>query len=146
MVAGPEQARMLDNFEKYLHEKNENNSQQHEQGHSTESRFKTEVINLCDAISNVGNLFLDDCSELLALDTRNCAHEAVVNTVRTIKDIGKEQYDKYVKEVIKHRGTSIHQRIRRNNLALFSNFKQKFPPKKKQQIDCLKSDCRPVKQ
>ena len=31
---------------------------------------------------------MDDCAELLALDSRNCATEAVVDTVQRIEGIG----------------------------------------------------------
>ena len=81
MVAGPEQARILTEFESQFLESEEHNSQQHEQGHSTQQLFKKQVNSLAEVISSMGNPFLDDCPELLILDTRNCASDAVVSTV-----------------------------------------------------------------
>ena len=43
----------------------------------------------------MGNPFLDECPELLVLDSRNCANEDVVNTVNTIEELGFVQYQKY---------------------------------------------------
>ena len=37
---------------------------------------------------SMGNPFEDDCPELLALDSRNCASEDIVTTVQKIKNIG----------------------------------------------------------
>ena len=47
-------------------------------------------------IRELGNPFLDDSEELLALDTRNNLDESVMNTVRTIHTLGKDQYDRYI--------------------------------------------------
>ncbi len=52
----------------------------------------------------MGNPFLEDCSELLALDTRNCMSDAVVAAVQNIEQLGIDQYQKYVTEVLKNRG------------------------------------------
>ena len=54
---------------------------------------------------------VDDCPEHLALDSRNCATEAGVDTVRRIKDIGQFQYHKFVTEVVVDRIASIHEPI-----------------------------------
>ena len=51
---------------------------------------------------------VDDCPELLALDSCNGATEAVVDTVRRNKDIGQSQYHKFVTEVVVDRIASIH--------------------------------------
>ena len=67
---------------------------------------------------------MDDCAELLALDSRNCATEAVVDTVQRIGDIGLSQYQEFVTEVIVDRSRSIHQPIKKNSLPLL---KRQFP-------------------
>ena len=61
----------------------------------------------------MGNPFMDDCPELLALDSRNCAADSVVTTVQTIRSIGYSQYQKYVRDVIYTRSVSIHQPIKK---------------------------------
>ncbi len=101
-----------------------------------ESQFE-----LYSTMVSMGNPFGDDCPELLALDSRNCASEYVVATVQKIKEIGLTQYQTYVSDVVVARTVSIHQSIKKNSLPLF---KRRFPrvcSKTKQQVVSLKSDC-----
>lgn len=86
-VSGPEQARLLKEFEQeyFLTEENSECGYHHKEGLST---------HVTQVIRQVGNLFLDGSDNLLALDTHNILDESVVNTVRTIHSRGKGQYDK----------------------------------------------------
>ena len=113
MVAGPEIARVLQEFESQLKgEKNvDEKNKHHEQGLSTQKTFQSHVKNLVSTISEMGNPFKDDCPELLALDTRNCADASVVDTVHKVQEIGLRQYKKFVKDVIDERTVSIHDTI-----------------------------------
>ena len=125
MVAGPEKARILTEFESQFLESKEHSNQQHEQSHSTQQLFKKQVNNLY-GISSMGNPFMDDSPELLILNTRNCANDAVVSTVRTIEELGSTQYQQYVTTVI-NRGGSTHlwlggQNIRDWHTPMKSNF------------------------
>ena len=101
MVAGPETARVLQEFKSQL--KGETNvdekNKHHEQGLSKQKTFQSHVKNLVSTISEMGNPFKDDCPELLALDTRNCADASVVDTVHKVQEIGLRQYKKFVKEL-----------------------------------------------
>ena len=97
--------------------------------------------NLTETISNFGNPFLDDCPELLALVTRNCASESIVETVRNNKDLGACQYKEYVKRVIVTREVSVHHPIKKYLLPLF---KRPLPRKftnGKETLASLRSDC-----
>jgi len=142
MVAGPEQARLLSEFEtQFMDEDNNSWSKQHEQSLSTQALFRKHTNNLYETITKMGNPFEDDCPELIALDSRNCASENVVTTVQIIKDIGSTQYQKYVKDVILSRTISIHQPIKRNSLALFKRQSLKAPSKTAQKVANLRSDC-----
>lgn len=142
MVAGPETARLLEEFESQLkgdpgvEEKNEH----HEQGLSTQKAFQSHVKNLVNTISEMGNPFQDDCPELLALDTRNCADASVVATVHTVQEIGLRQYEKYVKEVIKERTVSIHDTISKNSLPLFKRQQPKQISKASLKLTAVASD------
>lgn len=72
MVAGPEQARLLSEFEgQFIEENNPDGSKHHEQSLSSQEIFKKHVSNLFTTMSSMGNPFMDDCPELLALDSRN---------------------------------------------------------------------------
>ncbi len=88
----------------------------------------------------MGNPFLDDFPELLKLDNRDCASNDVINTVRTIKKIGKEKYDAYVKNVVVNRSVQIQQPIKKNKLPLFKMPSQKTNTQLKQHVADLKAD------
>ena len=59
-------------------------------------------------INEMSNPFQDDGPELLALDTRNIIDDSVINTVRTIEAVGKDQYKTYKKSIITDMTQSIH--------------------------------------
>ena len=138
MVAGPEQARLLVEFEGQFLDTANQNCLQHEQSCSTQATFKKQVKSLCEVVSNMGNPFLDDYPELLVLDSRNCCNEAVTATIQSIEELG---YHKYYNDVIKDRSVPIQQPIKKNFLPLFKQPLSRKLTKKKQQIAGLKSDC-----
>jgi hypothetical protein len=140
MVSGPEQARILKEFEEDYLAKGKECNHHHEEGLSLQRSFKEQSESLADAISELGNPFLYDGDELLALDTRNVLNESVVNTVRRVHELGKEQYAKYHKEVIVDRTRSIHEPIKKNALPLFRCPSPKSKTKQAGKISSLKSD------
>ena len=82
MLAGPEQARLLAEFDKQFMEEEENTwCVQHEQGLSAQILFQKHSNSLYETIMSMGNSFEDDCPNFLALDSRNYASEDVVTTV-----------------------------------------------------------------
>ena len=97
--------------------------------------FKEQAASL---VNELGSPFLNDSDELLALDTWNILDESVVNTVREVCSLGKDQYAKYCKEVISDCTQSIHEPIKKIALPLFSRPKPK--KKKAAKISLLKSD------
>ena len=140
MVSGPEQARILKEFEEDLPQhKDSEYGFHHEEGFSTQRNFKEQTVNLVQVFCELGNPFLDDSNELLALDTRNVLDESVVNTVRTVQSKGKDQYATYCKEVIFDRTRSIHEPIKKNVFPLFSS-RPKAKTKQAGKIPLLKND------
>jgi hypothetical protein len=107
MVAGPEQARVLEEIESHSMESEPSGiHQQHEQCLSCHTKIQKQV-NLCNTIRDMRNPFLDKCPELLVLDTRNCVGEAVISTVRTTEHVRAKQYQWFVKDVLMDRNVSI---------------------------------------
>ncbi|KAG1662386.1 hypothetical protein GQR58_020959 [Nymphon striatum] len=92
MISGPEQARLLKEFEDENLYNNEDTDHHHEEGLSTQKTFVEQALNLVQVIEDMGNPFLDNTSELLALDTRNVLDESVAITVQTIEALGTDQY------------------------------------------------------
>ena len=74
------------------------------------------------------------------MDTQNVMDESVVNTVRTVESLGKEQYAKYCKQVILDRTHSINEPIKKNALPLFSCPHHKSKKKQAGKISLLKND------
>ena len=70
MVAGPEQAQLLKEFEREFITESSSKQRHHEEGFSPQKFFKEQVKNLVDTINEMGNPFFDDIPELLGLDTR----------------------------------------------------------------------------
>ena len=71
MIAGPEQARLLKEFEQEYISEEDKKQQHHEEGLSTQKIFKGQALTLVTTISGMSNPFLDDTPELLTTDTRN---------------------------------------------------------------------------
>jgi len=91
MIAGPEQARLLTEFDMtYFYTEDENNLQHHEEGLSAQKTFKQQVSALVETICEMDNPFLNNSSELTSLDSHNVMDDSVVNTVRTIEALGNE--------------------------------------------------------
>lgn len=76
---------------------------------STQETFKQQTLSLVKIIHDMGNRFLDDTPELLTLDTRNVIDESVVQTVRTVEALGKDQYKHYHQSVMVDCTRSIHE-------------------------------------
>ena len=140
VIAGPEQARLVKESEQQYISEESNKQQHHEEGIYTQKTFKEQAQALVHTISVVSNPFLDDSHELLMLDTRNMMDESVVNTVRTVELVGRDQYNKYHKTVIKDHTHSIHEPIKKNSLPLFRCPTPKTKTKQAGQTSVLKDD------
>ena len=86
MLAGPEQARMLKEFEASLSEGSEMHYH-HEEGLSTQQSLRGQVLSLAKTISDMGNPFMNDTAKMLMLDTCDVMIESVTNTVRIVENL-----------------------------------------------------------
>ena len=96
--------------------------------------------NLCVVVRRIGNPFLDDFSELVTINSRNCADVSVIETIKKLAEIGKDKYTKYVNEVIKNRTRSIQDPITKNNLPFLQKNLKKTTSKKGEKIALLQSN------
>ena len=143
MLSGPEAARIITEFdEKYLpnDDPDDPKFENHEAGQATQRHFQRQVCNLVDTIRSMGNPFLDNITELLKLDSRDCADVSVAETIKTLESIGKQQYADYRKTVIVERTKSIHDTIKRNNLPKFKNLKPRSTSKQAKTISALQNN------
>ena len=140
MISGPEQARLLKQFEEaYTVKRSKSDScYHHEEGFSHQKEFKEQASSLVQVISDLGNPFLDESDELISLDTRDVLDESVVKTVRTVNTLGKGQFTNYHKEVFIDCTRSIHDPIKKNSLPLFSRKQCHIKAKQTEMVSLLK--------
>ncbi len=94
MVAGPELVRITAEFEvsmERLHQRS-SNTNHHDQTKSSQVTFAQHVKSLDEVIEEMGNPFLEDSKDLLALNTRDIADTAVASSVCCAEETGKNQY------------------------------------------------------
>ena len=138
-IAGPEQARLITQFEKeYLTDPEDTRVeyQHHDEGISSQERFQHQVNSLLHVFTELGNPFEETCSELLVIHTRECADDSVVDSINTLENIGTAQYQQFKKEVLQEKSKSIHDTIKKNSFQLFSTSQTKL---KSNQAKKLKS-------
>ena len=101
MVAGPEVARVIVEFEDFnMHPRNQEETHHHEETPSVQNTFARDVRSLVAVIEKLGNPFEEDSQDLLVLDTKEIADPAVIETVRNAKQIGQDQFEAFSKECI----------------------------------------------
>ena len=141
MMSGPEMARVIGEFEMSTEKKKSTDFCHHEETKHVQKAFKRDIDCLAKTIEEYGNPLTENSSDLLVLDKRNIAQQAIVDTVFQIEQLGQEQYDKHVRERLVIQNVHVSELIMKNNLPLFSRplvkKKNNFTP----QLASLKSDC-----
>ena len=144
MLSEPELSRLRKQFESgYFSDNDPDNSQNflnHEQGLSTQKTFQRQVTSLCSIIRKMGNPFLAEFSDLVSLDSRDCADQSVIAALYMLEDTGKGQYSNFVKEVLEERKRSIHEPIKLNKPALFRKLSPKIKSKQGKKIKALENN------
>ena len=143
MIAGPEVARIIHEFEETYSKEVSEEKRHHEQIPGVQAAFKKNVLSLVSAIEDMGNPFEEDSTDLLVLDSKEIMDDTVVKAVREVLSIGQDQYKAFVKERFQERTRPITEAIKKNKLPLFKQQQQqqKNPTKDKQKVAALKNDC-----
>lgn len=144
MVAGPEIARTITEFETncFLASKGESTQpKHHEHTLSSQTSFAKDVNALVDTISNMGNPFSEETSDLLVLDTRDIADPKVSQSIREMEKLGKLQFKEFTEERLKHATKSVTEPIPRNKLQLFGRQPVRNSSQSSPLVSSLKSDC-----
>ena len=153
MVSGPEMSRIINDFElsqelvrNIAIQEEQEDLHHHEQMKGVQNTFRNQVNAVCrvcsSTIEEMGNPFADQTGDLFVLDTRDIADSKVVETVRTVRQLGKDQYQQFVTKRLQERTTPLFDTIQKNKLPLFSSppaTKEKSSDKLK--IASLKSIC-----
>ena len=141
MVAGPEMARLIGEFQMSVEKKQNAETCHHEQKRHIQAAFAQDVKSLVEAFEEMGNPFLEDSEDLLVLDSRNIVDASVRDAIQKIEQLGINQYEVYVKERLVKQTKAIADPIKRNNLHLFSRPPVHQKSSKQLQLSSLKNDC-----
>ena len=149
MVSGPETSRIIKDFElsqelvrNIAKQGEQEDLRHHEQMKGVQNTFRKQVNAVCCTIEEMGNPFADQTGDLFVLDTRDIADSKVVETVRTVEQLGKDQYQQFVTKRLQEGTTPLFDTIQKNKLPLISR-----PPARKEKssdklnIGSLKSNC-----
>jgi hypothetical protein len=144
MVAGPEIARAVEEFE-ITAALNVNTDLEfeghHEQTLSQQSAFYNHVLSVVTVFEEMGNPFLDDSTDLFALDTMNICSSDAVKTVFTLEATGLQQYSKFVKERLKDSTAPVTGTITHNKISLFKQSVGRATPAHKNKLAMTRNDC-----
>ena len=62
----------------------------------------------------MGNSFSEECEDLLVLGKRDIADPKVANTIQNIEQIGKNQYQEYIRDRLDNRTKPLSDPIKQN--------------------------------
>ena len=141
MIAGPEIARAVKEFESAYEVERPTETCHHEQVASVQKAFANDVQNLIRVTEEMGNPFSEDSVDLLVLDTKEIAPTCVVEAVSGVKEKGQSMYDRYVEERLNKRSKPVTDTIQRCNLPLFGTPEKRPSSKTSSLVTDLKSDC-----
>ena len=136
MVAGPELSRMLQEFEGG-NSLTEENVTHHEQKPAVQNAFFKDVLNTVSSHEELGNPFLEEGENLMAIHT----NDAVIRTVRDARKIGEEQFNLFIKDRLIDRSKPVTCPLKKNNLPTLSTPNKKIVSKDKAKVEILKEDC-----
>ena len=139
MVAGPETARMIEEFEgdstatdKYDH---------YEQKKGVQNAFVKDVVNMISSFEELGNPFKEEGPHLMALHTKDIMDDSVIATVSNARKLGGDQFNTFLKERLVDRSKPVSDPLKKNNLPTLDALKKKNLSKDKAKVGVLKEDC-----
>ena len=121
MVAGPEMARVIGEFEDSVQSLKQKQSQgpdikHHEQVKSVQATFAKQV----KALEEMGNPFEEISQDLLVIDSKDLVGDSVITTVWNIEKVGKQLYSTFDESHLRNRTESLFQPLKWTKLPLFS--------------------------
>lgn len=143
MLAGPEVATMVTQFETYVLQLGaDESSLHHSDTPSARKKFHSHVQSMMIAIEDLGNPFVEQNKDLYNIDTKLLTPPAVIDTVMNIESIGLMQYKNFVEKRLKSSERSLMDTIKQNKLPIFTaSSTTPVVNKKKAKLTGLKNDC-----
>ncbi len=118
MVAGPELARVINEFDTPHHGEDKRH---HEQSKGIQQEFKSNVTDMVNVLKEMENPFLDQGTQLTTLHTKVIMDSSVVLQVYTSEDTGKAQYIDYVTDRLTLCHKPVTDTISKNKFSLFKS-------------------------
>ena len=123
LISGPEIAQLFEEFESVLDSEVVEVAEHHDSSISTQTHFLKEVKLMLSAVIKLGNPFLDDGSDLYALDTKEVVYQNAASALRQVQDIGVKQFEDYLEARFWAQVTPITDTISKNNICVFTKVK-----------------------
>lgn len=89
---------MVNEFEATLQYPKRTDSRHHDWVPGIQKAFSKDVKALIAVLEELGNPFLADSSDFIALDTKDIMPQVVIESLNKIQGIGQAEYDQYVNE------------------------------------------------
>ena len=143
MVAGPEIARVLLEFEASFSTPSDSTTgKHHEQNRRTQQTFAKDVLSLLATFEDMGNAILEDSGEMLTLDTKVVMDKDAIRTLNAVEEIGQRQFSEFAEHRLKSASNKpLRDIVSRNKLALFSTPQAKQRSRSREQVTSLKTNC-----
>ena len=119
----------------------EQSEKHHEDTKSLQSLFYRDVVSLTRTIEEMGNPFMEETDDLLALDTKQIMSLDELARLRKVEEVGMAQYQSFIAERLKQQSKSLYDPIKRNNLRVFNEPPSNVASKTKQQLSSARNDC-----
>ena len=139
MVAGPELARMVEEFEGVISASESQNH--HENKPAIQSAFAKDVVSLVSSFEELGSPFKETGEDLIALHAKDVMNEDVVRAVRTARQLGEQQFKAFLEERLEDKTKLLTDTLKKNNLPIFNVQEKKLVSKDKAKVTVLKEDC-----
>lgn len=98
LVSVPELSRLTQEFQGSVLLQEER--RHHEQTPGVQSAFLRDVVNTLSSFEELGNPFISDDENLMAIHTKDIMDDEVVQTVVNARAIGEEQFNSFIKFII----------------------------------------------
>ena len=140
MVAGPETARLIEEFEACANPKKlPQDVKHHDQTAALQQNFKTSVNKMVEKMEELGNPFLEDSGNLFAVDTKDVMGDDVIKALKTARHVGKTQFEQFSSEILLSKDNKpITDTVSKNKIQTFSNDTKKVSDKSV--VENLKAD------
>ena len=138
LIAAPEIAKFIQNYEEQHGMCKSQKSIHQENNVSFQTKFEKDVDSMVAVLEELGSPFEDDGDDLVCLGSKLIADSSACETVRTVKDIGIQQYRQFINIRLEKNDKLVMDPIKRNRFPLF---KYSTTKSASSQIACLKSDC-----